>query len=479
MSDRQRPNILFILSDQHNASFFGGGPNRPQTPHLDALASRGVRFDNAYCQNPLCVPSRCSMLTGRYSKDLGIYENRHILESNAETLPRVFAQNGYKTCVIGKTHFNGDQYQGYAQRPYGDLLGQAHQPDPKRTEPAPDSGLGDVLGNAGPTGIPLPLTQTELCVSETAKWLQHHAADKSRPFFLSVNFEKPHFPLRAPAKFFEKYAGKVSLPFVPADYLENDAVPFVRKAFEVNGAWEHYDRDREVHERALAAYCACVEWMDNAIGRILAVLDYLDLTRDTIIVYASDHGEMAGDKGAWQKTVFFEASARVPLIIKGSSFVRGERTAALAGLIDLFPTLCAAADIPVPAACDGVSLLPVLRGEGAPERDALFCESVVLKTPEYAGCMMRRERWKYCYYLDGSQELYDLVADPDEWNNLAYEPDCAEVVNRMNMDVLKFWNPAEQIKRYETAPRMQNEKHFYEFSNQFVHADGTVTDARP
>jgi choline-sulfatase len=480
-TSNKKPNILFILSDQHNASFMGcAGNDLVNTPNLDMLASQGVLFENAYCQNPLCVPSRASMLTGKYSKDLGIYENRHILESGSTTIPKVFSENGYKTCVIGKTHLNGEQYQGYQQRPYGDLYGQAHQPDPIRTEPAPDSGLGDVLGNAGATGIPLPLTQTEICVAEAAKWLQTHAAQKdAQPFMLSVNFDKPHFPLRAPGRYVKKYAGKVTVPEVPVDYLEKSAVPFVKKAFQVNGAWDHYGKDKEVHEKALAAYYACIEWIDSAIGRILHVLEYLDLADDTIIIYASDHGEMAGEKGAWQKTVFFDASAKVPLMMRwGANFPVGKRCKTPVGLIDLFPTLCDLAGIPVPAECGGVSLKPLLAGEGEIERKAIFSESVVLKVPEYAGCMMRMDKWKYCYYLDGTEELYDMETDPGEWCNIVSVYYYADIVKEMNFELLKFWKPAEQIERYNKAPRMANEKHFYPYSNQFV-LDGTVIDARP
>ncbi len=480
-SKTEKPNILFILSDQHNASFMGcSGNELINTPNLDTLASQGVMFENAYCQNPLCVPSRSSLLTGKYSKDLGIYENRHILESGCTTLPGVLSANGYKTCVIGKTHFNGDQYHGYQQRPYGDLLGQAHQPDPIRTQPAPDSGLGDVLGNSGATGIPLPLTQTEICVSEAAKWLQAHAAqNNAQPFMLSVNFDKPHFPLRAPGRYMKKYAGKVSLPNYPEDYIASTAVPFVKKAIEVNGAWAHYGKDREVHERALAAYYACVEWVDNAIGRILQVLEYLDLADDTIIIYASDHGEMAGEKGAWQKTVFFDASAKVPLIMRwADNFSNGNPRKDPVGLIDLFPTLCDFAQIPVPQVCDGVSLKPLLLGDGPIERKAIFSESVVLKVPEYAGCMMRTAKWKYCYYLDGTAELYDMEKDPKEWNNLAKVYCYVDIVKEMNAQLLKFWKPSEQIARYNDAPRVANEKHFYPFSNQFV-VDSTIVDARP
>ena len=149
----------------------------------------------------------------------------------------MLGQAGYRTCLIGKAHFNGDQFHGYQQRPYGDLYGQAHQPEQIRSgDSADDSGLGDILGNSGATEIPLPLTQTEICVSEASKWLQSHAdTNPDQPFFLSVNFDKPHFPMRAPRHLYEKYAGRVQLPVYPEHYLDQEAVPFVRNAVAING----------------------------------------------------------------------------------------------------------------------------------------------------------------------------------------------------------------------------------------------------
>lgn len=168
----KKPNVLFIFSDQHNAQVLGcAGDDIIRTPNLDRLAREGVTFNQAYCQNPLCVPSRASLLTGRQSRNIGIYTNTDMLEPNSCTIPRVLSANGYRTCLIGKAHFNGEQFHGYQERPYGDLYGQAHQPDPRRTADNGEAGLGLLVGNAGPTGIPLPLTQTEICVAEASKWL--------------------------------------------------------------------------------------------------------------------------------------------------------------------------------------------------------------------------------------------------------------------------------------------------------------------
>ena len=219
------------VTDQHSVRASGCyGNDRIATPNLDRLAAEGVVFDNAYCQSPLCVPSRTSLITGQYCRNHGVYDNQHILEANSDTLPRWLGEHGYRTCLIGKAHFNGEQYHGYQQRPYGDFWGQAHQPDPARTSAKGESGLGDLVGESGPSGIPLALTQTEICVAEATKWLLHHVdRTPGHPFLLSVHFDKPHFPWNPPARHFEPYAGRVALPDFDPDELAR-AVPFVQAA---------------------------------------------------------------------------------------------------------------------------------------------------------------------------------------------------------------------------------------------------------
>lgn len=474
-----KPNILFILSDQHSPHVIGcGGNNIVNTPNLDKLASEGLYFNNLYCQNPLCVPSRASLITGRYSKNTGIYDNMHIMQANITTLPRTLSANGYRTCLIGKSHFNGEQYHGYQQRPYGDLYGQGHQPDPERLPEFGINGLGDVLENSGPSEIPIELTQTEICVSEACKWLQiHKSAHESQPFMLSVHFDKPHFPIKPPKKYFDKYHGKLKLSDVPDGYLEQ-TVPFIKKAIANNETGHHYGRDYDIQLRALEAYYGCVEWVDDAVGRIIGTLDYLGFKEDTIVIYSSDHGEMGGEHGTWQKTLFFEASARVPLIMRWPGKIEdGTSTEEIAGLVDMFPTICDAADIDIPEVCEGISLLEHITEKEPLDRDGIFCESAVLRSTENAGCMLRSGQWKYCYYLDGSEELYNLENDPGELKNVIKEHE--DTAGKLRNRTVEFWKPEEYIERLQATPIMSKEKHFYAYSNQFVTGDGTILDARP
>ena len=477
----KKPNFLFIFSDQHNYGVMGcAGNDVIRTPNMDKLASEGILFTNAYCQNPLCVPSRANFMTGRYSKNLGIYDNRHALQANGETLPRALGRAGYKTCVIGKTHFNGEQWQGFGQRPYGDLFGQGHQPDPIRTEPAPGSGLGDIIFEAGPSGIPITMTQTEIVVAESVKWLQVHQSQiPDQPFFLSVNFDKPHFPIKPPKKFFDHYVGKVKLPEQDGNYADEKAVPFVRQAAHNNGSVQ-YCGDTQVCEKTLAAYYGCIEWVDDAMGRVVEALDYLGLAEDTVVVYSTDHGDMVYSKGFWQKTTLFDDSARIPFIVRCPAKFKGGRVKEdFVGLIDLMPTFLDMAGATTDAPMDGVSLKDILEKDAPLERKEIFSESVVLKEPEHAGCMIRSGKWKYNHYLDGVDELYDMEADPREMNNLCGKAEYAAVAAELKAKVIAFWEPEKQLERYNNCPMMSNEKHFYFYSNQFMLSDGNLADGRP
>ena len=480
----KQPNILLFFSDQHAYSYMGNAGNRLiNTPALDKLAAEGVSFDNAYCQNPLCLPSRASMMAGRYSRNIGIYDNLHIMGQNEITLPYALGHGGYKTCLIGKNHYNGEQFQGFQQRPYGDLYGGAHQSEFIRNfeyDPDNENGLGDLMLNSGPTEIPLPLTQTEICVSESAKWLQTYLdTGDARPFFLSVNFEKPHFPFRCPAMYFDKYADRAELPVYREDYLSEYAVQFVQEFFYSRGGPEYANKNAEERRKALAAYCGCVEWIDDAIGRILDSLRYLGLEENTIVIYSSDHGEMAGVKGLWRKSLFFDQSCKVPLIIKlPGVYMAGARTGIPAGLVDLFPTLCEEAGIQnIP--CDGVSLSSLLRGGEAPGRDAVFAESVLPGLPEQAGCMIRTKRYKYNLYLAGRNELYDMEEDPSEECNLSGLPSYANLEAGLAARAADFWEPGKQLTRFFKTPVFPREKSFYPHSNQFITSCGTVVNARP
>ena len=214
-----------------------------------------------------------------------------------------------------------------------------------------------------------------------------------------MHFDKPHFPWNAPVAFVGRYADRVHLPVFDPEYLVR-AVLFVQAA--APGSPHRYAGNRystNDHARTLAAYYGCVTWVDDAIGRLLAMIDYLGLQNETLVIYTSDHGDMLGYHGLWQKTVFFESSSQ--LLVRDPGIGRHVRVSDPVGHIDLFPTVCKVLNLPTPNDLDGVSLQPVFNGR-ALARDAIFSESVVLKQPERAGCMIRTGRFKYNRYLDES-----------------------------------------------------------------------------
>jgi choline-sulfatase len=332
-----------------------------------------------------------------------------------------------------------------------------------------------MIHSAGACGIPLPLTQTEICVSETTKWLQEHVAlHREQPFLLSVNFDKPHFPFKAPVKYLRHYQDQTT-PFECSDEYIANSVPFVRRAAETFGCgWGKDDQTK-----ALEGYCACIEWVDDAIGRILDSLEYLGLREDTVIVYASDHGELAGQYGSWNKTLFFDASSKVPLIFNWPGRIPVGQRDHLTGLIDLFPTFCDLADVESPDDCDGESLTSSFSGESDMCQRMIFSESAFLGAPAHAGCMIRKDNWKYNYYLDGAEELYDMENDSLEVRNVAGDKKLANIKRELKKILVQFWMPECHSQRISHTNKAMRHKHCYEFSNQFVSKDGTMFDARP
>lgn len=484
MSERA-PNILFIFSDQHSSKFTGyAGHPFVRTPNLDTLAQRGVRFENTYTPNPICVPARYCMLSGLYARDTCVYNNSDVPAAGLPSFARYLGENGWRTCLIGKAHFTGeDQYRGYAERPYGDFLGIGHQTDPYRGADPELEGPGG-CGNhpvggswklAGPSGIPEFQTAEHIVTHEAVKWLQiHRSTDRNTPFLLSVHYPKPHFPWQPPARWFEAYRdvtrGVVRAP--TADEMK-DRLPAHRKAWEV---YQGYGPTQDEVDRTLAGYCGNVSYMDECLGHLLASVEHLGYGDDTLIVYSTDHGEMAGAHGLWHKQLFYEESARVPLIFAGPGAVRGETRDQLSSLIDLFPTFCDIAGLPTPDHCVGRSLHPLLERSGEwPER-TVFSD---IAWGQWDGCMARRGPWKYCWYPIGGEELYDLSADPNEDRNLEGEPRVADIQAELKHELMDFWRPEELEARKKSLPRVRGKGNAHDVALQHCLPDGTWADAWP
>ena len=463
MSDETRPNLLYIHSDQHNPYVTGCyGDSLVETPHLDALAARGVVLDHTYCPSPICVPSRMSMLSGRYPHENGVWTNSHILDSGIPTFAHAMGAGGYRPALIGRMHSVGpDQLHGYAERLVGDH--GPNQPGGRSVD------HGMLEGTAGPARISLELSghgqsayqvHDEDVTAATVHYLdrlgvQKRAGQPTEPFSLSVGFMLPHQPFVARREDYERYFGKVPPPQNPEPFGDH-LHPHIKR-------WRSACNIEEVSateiERARAAYWALVYRMDVLIGQILNALRENDLEENTLVVYMSDHGEQVGEHGLWWKQTFYEDSAKVPAILAWPGHLpEGRRCDKVTSSLDLNATMIEALGCPALPHSRGRSLLPLLTDPDNTEWDNVafseFCQDAAGAGGPFPPegifqRMVRRDNFKLNYYHGQPCQLFDLDADPRELNDLAADPAHAETVATLEAEVLAGWDPDAIAARME------------------------------
>ena len=436
----RRPNILLLLSDEHSHRFMGhmpvaAGGEPIVTPAFDRLAAQGTVFTDAYCQMPLCTPSRLCLLTGRHVRGAGAWTNESVLRPELPTLPGTLRDAGYATCLVGKMHLGGtQQYVGFQDRPYGDLTGKTgHQWEPIDNLPYATS-MRARTEHVGATQLPESLIQDQVTAHEAVAWAREQAGRApDQPWFLCCGFSRPHFPLTAPERHRRCYPPDgITEPRVPAggDAYDHPMSVGMRRGFQTDAI------DHDEMMRARAAYFACVSYLDEVIGDLLLRLEAGGLLDETLVVYTSDHGELAGEHGQWWKHGWYEGCTRVPLIVSSPAQRRGQQPAGRCGtpvgLVDLFPSLCSYAEVTAPAGLEGADLSVTLRGQaGAPDRPVL-CDALTPRWgPGTEFRMIRWRRWKYVRFRDCSPLAFDLVADPGEQRDLLRCPQDAETAGAL------------------------------------------------
>lgn len=426
-ADRPR-NVLFIISDDLNNSLGCYGHPQVKTPHLDGLARRGVRFDLAYCQFPLCGPSRNSMLTGLYPNSTGIMTNQQIFRQTIPShlsLPHAFRRAGYFAARIGKLYHynvpksvgtNGHDDPGSWELELNPAGVDRLVEEPDIFSLRPGNFGGTLSWYASPRG---DHEHTDGMLASDAEWvLERCARDRNRPFFLAVGFYRPHTPYVAPKPYFDHYS-VADMPLVAG--VDQDVQDLPAMALGSHKK-EHELLTDELRQQAVQAYFASITFMDAQVGRVLAALERLDLADDTIVVFTSDHGYHLGEHGLWQKMSLFEESARVPLIIAAPGLESaGQAAATPVGLVDLYPTLAELCGVPAPDNLQGQSLVPILKNPRAKGRG--WSLSQVTRGPRAApvfGFTLRTPRWRLTEWDQGKggAELYDHAADPRELTNL-------------------------------------------------------------
>jgi choline-sulfatase len=423
-----RPNILLLISDQHNADIAGhAGDPVVRTPTLDRLASEGIAFRRAYCQSPVCTPSRMSFLSGKHIGTIGCWNNHWPLPPEHRTFAHHFADAGYATCLVGKMHFGGaDQMHGFQHRPYGDFRhGLGHQPDP--IDMFPNSGG---VAHATASQIPESLQQDVVVSTEAAAWVaEQRSAHPQQPWLLCASYCRPHAPLVAPARYLRYYRDQMQ----PTWLEERDEAARLPYPSQQRKNYGLLDITPEQNLRAREAYYGCVEMLDDCLGRLLRDLRETGSLENTVVVYFSDHGELLGNHGLWWKANYYEEAIRVPWIISGPGLPRGVVRDELAALVDLFPTLCALAGIEPPEDLEGVDLTPLLTADpvAKPPRDHVISEYYgigMLTQPFRSGSrgdsmrLIRTERHKAVSLFELDDLCFDLEADPQEFHTIDTPP---------------------------------------------------------
>ena len=467
---KNKPNILFILSDQHAFNVIGSYGNKiVRTPNLDELANNGVSFDNIYTPSPICLPARMSLLTGKYPYRQECWMNSDSLASDIPTMAHSLGSVGYYPTLIGRLHSIGpDQMHGFASRKVFDhssdwyggseyslgVLDKAQRP------------FKESILNSGAGQMSYEVLDREV-TSQTIKFLKNFKAEKEngdeKPFALQVGFMLPHQPYVANKKLFDYYKNKVGPPRLKKtvsgnnDWLDN---------------WREKTRLNEIKEedeiRARAAYYALVETLDSLIGQIIKTLKDNDLFENTLIIYASDHGEQIGERDLWWKQTFYEESVKVPLIMSWKDILpKNERRKQIFNLVDLTATIVEAGDgIKLPF-IDGKSFLKtILENTDNSEKETFseFCMDNSLswskeKEPHLSR-MIRSNDWKYIYYHGYNNQLFNLKSDPDEMNNLAGLKDYSKIEARLKNKLLNEWDPLkikETIKKKSYSKKILKE----------------------
>jgi iduronate 2-sulfatase len=458
-SPRGRPNVLFVISDDLSARISPSGYEGVRTPMLDRLAGEATTFRRAYCQYPVCGPTRASFLTGLYPQSTGVFDNQVNIEETrpgTPTLPRVFRDAGYWTAAIGKVfHRHGDNPGGNtwdvaeafdndemeieraARVKFEREHGPVDTPANRRRwrehllTVAPQTRNQGVKGlgpGYGPTGLRDEQHNDGKNARRVASWVTNRAHG-DKPFLIAVGLHKPHIPFLAPDAYFGLYP-KASLRLVNPPKNDWSDIPAIAatKQYLDYGFPELGGEDEARRREFTQAYYACISFIDAQLGIILDALRTSGQWENTIIVFVGDHGYNLGEHFMWGKVMLFEESARVPMIVRVPGITHGAQARGLVEMIDIFPTLAELCAIKAPAHLQGRSFAPLLRDASAPGKERAY---TVVRRGETLGTAIRFDRWRYTEWGKPElNELYDLEGDPREWTNLAKNPAHAETVRR-------------------------------------------------
>ena len=432
-----KPNILVIMSDEHNAGVLGcNGNDIVKTPNLDGLARRGVTFQGCYCNSPLCVPSRLSFTSGKYASRVGAWNNSCWLPSaEYPSLPRVMNAAGYESILCGKMHYDRTRRYGFTEiggnMNNADKTGKGNRR--KADDLTPKLGISPRFDEFHVGDNSSILKHDQAVTAGTQDFLKNRRAS-DKPFFMLAGYLAPHFPLIVPEKYWKQYQGKIPMPVIPQGHLESQPRNYkhLRIGFDVE------DVPGEIVLKGRELYYGLTQWVDEEIGKVLDALATSKVADSTVVIYTADHGENMGEHGLWWKNCMYENASRVPLIVSWPArWKGGQRRTQACSLVDVVQTIAELGGADVPADWNGDSMLRWLDDPGAGWKGLAVSEYYAHNIASgYA--MIRMGEYKYVYHTPADanhpaeRELYDLQADPGEFNNLAGNAEYKDRVNAMH-----------------------------------------------
>ena len=444
MADKKR-NILIVMVDQLAPRFLPiHGHSLVKAPNLERLAARGVVFDSAYCNSPLCSPSRTAFMTGALPSRTGGYDNAAEFRADLPTFAHYLRRLGYRTVLSGKMHFCGpDQLHGFEERLTTDIYPADYGWTPDWDHPLDRPSWYHNMSSVVDAGLCIRTNQMdfdeEVAFAAERAIYDHVRAKDDRPFLMVASLTHPHDPFAITRPYWDLYLHQaIDMPVVGRDDVPLD--PHSARVRHVC-AMDAVDLTEEQIRNARHAYYGAVSFCDAQLGRLLDALDATGLD-DTVVLFLGDHGEMLGERGLWYKMSFFEGASRVPLVVSVPGLVSPGRVAASVSLIDILPTLVELAGgstDTLASAIDGRSLMPHLTGQGGHDEviGEYLAESALMPL-----VMLRRGRWKFIHTPSDPDQLYDLVSDPEETTNLDSARDHAETLASFRAEVARRWDLA-------------------------------------
>ncbi|VCU68928.1 Choline-sulfatase [Pigmentiphaga humi] len=437
-------NVLILMSDEHAGRVLGcAGHPLVRTPNIDRLAASGTRFSAAYTNSPICIPARAAFATGRYPSDIDCWDNATPYGGHPPSWGHALREAGIPSFSIGKLHYrNAEDDTGFTEQilpmhvvdGVGDVLGSVRDPLPVRTK---SKAVATEIGPGESS-----YTEYDRRVTDAAcGWLKNRG--RGGPWTLFVGWVAPHFPLIAPRAFYDLYdPASIPLPkaSAPEAWPAHPWLDALRECFITDRF--HTDETRRI---ALASYLGLVSFMDDHVGRVLAALDHSGAAADTLVIYASDHGDNMGARGLWGKSTMYEESAGIPMILSGGGIPSATATTPVS-LVDVYPTLLHAYGLASRPGLRGASLIGTARDAPRDTRRAAFAEYHAAGAAS-AAFMIRQDRYKYVHYVGMPPQLFDLAADPEELDDLAGRPEHASVLQALHGELLRQVDPVEVDRR--------------------------------